>query len=205
MGDVISDGRSLGEDPSEPTYTNVVNNVNVTTQSDMDYPILNQFLDLSGNGTGNKNANGNYSALPTAFFIKPPTNKLYVIARMIVFIRDAGSLDSGKYGNNINLTNGILVQRKDGVGVLENDFTDGVPIIKNTDWAKYCYDLNLLNFGSGDEAYTVRWTFAATGQRGVVLNGAIGESFLVLLNDNFSGLLEHRFLVQGFIEDLPEV
>ena len=161
---------------------------------------LFRFLDTDGDGTGTKEATGNYALAEEEFYIQPPDGESYFISRLIIEIKDAGSIDAGSYGNGITLTNGIQVQKKDGSGVIV-DFTDGEPIITNADWAKFCYDVKTSEFGSGNNYVNVRWTFSkATGglKGGVFLDGSNNERFTVILNDNFSNLTGHTFMVQGY-------
>jgi len=156
-----------------------------------------RYLDTNGDGTGTKSAIGNYSSSATSFMIKPPDNYIYYLQRMIVMIEDGGAVDSGAYGNNITLTNGIHIHKSNDDGVIL-DFTDEFPIKTNADWGKLCYDVHNVNFGLGNEFVNVRWTFAKSGAP-LKIDGNRGEKFEVILNDNFSGLVSHTFNVQGTI------
>ena len=66
----------------------------------------------------------------------------------------------------------------------------------SAEWATYCHDLTAHTWGSGNDTLTVRWTFTkGIGDDGVVLDP--GESIRVILNDDFSDLVAHKFLFQG--------
>jgi len=157
---------------------------------------LFRYLDTDGDGTGTKNAVGNY-ATATDFYIEAPTavGSTYVIARMLVHIEDCNGLDTGAYGNGITLTNGITVTVKGEDGNTVLDMTDGVPIITNADWGRQCYDTMLSNYGAGNDYISVRWTFSKAGSP-LVLNHR--HKLCVTLHDNFSGLVDHYFMVQGY-------
>lgn len=156
-----------------------------------------RFLDVNGDGTGTKEALGDYSGMAQEiFYIQPPVNTTFVLSRMIVQIEDNGGFDSGLYGNSITLTNGIVVRVSDDMSVL-TALTDTIPILTNSDWAAYCYDVALSEYGTGNNYAHVRWTFARSGQP-LILRGNYNERLEVVLNDDFSDLVGHRFQVQGY-------
>ena len=154
-----------------------------------------RYLDTNGNGTGTKSATGDYSGAEEEFYIQPPNDEVYVINRMLAYVRDDGTWSSEKYGAIANgLTTGILVQVKDDSGVLV-DLTDGVEIQTNAGWGQVCYDAEVKTVGQGDSFLLVRWTFGKAGKPVTLLEG---ERLAVVLNDNFSTLVDHTFQVQGY-------
>jgi len=158
-------------------------------------PILIRILDTTGDGTGTKDAIGNYSGSVTRFLIKPGVGEKFIISRMLGQIVDSGSFDSGSYGNGITLTNGITAgYRKNGV---EIDLLDGQVVKTNVDWAGVCYDVTHSNFGAGNEYLNFRWTFSKSGTW-IELNGNNGDELWVGLHDNFTGLISQFFTVQGY-------
>lgn len=153
-----------------------------------------RFADTVGDGSGTKNANGDYSGAPEEFFITPPSGQIYQIHRLILTIRDTGIFRADRYGAlAAALTNGILVQKKSAAGVLD-DYTDGVPIQTNVDWSRSTYDVAYYDFSAGDNFLSCRWTFRHSG-RPVQLRS--GERLAVVLNDNLTGLVQHFFSLQG--------
>jgi hypothetical protein len=156
------------------------------------YPI-SQYMDTTGDGTGTYEANGDYSGAAEEF--------LYVAARpveihrMVVTIEDTVGMQAEEYGNlGAALTNGVVVEIRD-----ENDnvlvvLTGQDPVHTNAEWGSHCYDVDLKTWGSGDELLLVRWTFEKKGEP-VQLD--TGQKLVVRLNDNFTGLLQHRFFAQG--------
>ena len=163
--------------------------------------MMYQYLDTTGDGTGIIAATGNYSDAGdglTKFFCAPPAGTQLIVHRMVVSIEDVGSMDSGAYGNNITLTNGIeLHVDQDGTSIKE--LTAGDPIITNADWAHLCYDLNVFTFGQGNEHLGIRWTFTKSGSP-IFLDGNKNQALAIYLNDNFTGLVDQKFQVQGYFE-----
>jgi len=175
----------------------VVNKFNIADDGQVQ-TYLCRYLDTIGDGSGTKNANGDFSVTPKTFFIQPPATQIFRISRLLINIRDTGSLDTGNYGNNITLTNGIQIKLVDDFSTLL-DLTDGLPIFTNIDWNKYCFNLDISTFGAGDQYLNLRWSFFR-GQTILRLKGANNERLEAQLNDNFTSLVQHFFLVQGTIE-----
>lgn len=159
---------------------------------------LDRYLDTNGDGTGTKNAVGDYSSATEIFYIQPPAGVVYRVARMLVFVQDVGTFDSGSYGNGITLASGIEIRVADDIETI-SDMTDGNPVKVNPHWARLCYDTAHSSYGSGNESLAARWTFTKAGPY-IRLDGDNNERLEVVLNDNFSGLVDQAFLVQGYIE-----
>ena len=160
--------------------------------------LIARYLDTNGDGTGTKTAIGEYQAGAEIFYIQPPTGQVYRLSRILPFVEDAGTFDSGSYGNGITLTNGITVRVQNDSGTIV-DLTDGLPVKLNTHWARLCYDLTISKFGTGNEYLHARWTFAKSGQM-IRLVGDNNERLEVVLHDDFSDLVSQYFMVQGYIE-----
>ena len=158
--------------------------------------VFSRFLDTNGDGTGTINAIGNYSSSATDFYIKSD-GKRYNISRMIVTAEDANGMTASEYGNlGSALTNGIRVLLLDVDGNVSEDLAP-IPVKTNAQWAMYCYDANVLGWGNGDDLLAVRWTFVKAGEPLEIGPGVGEKSFVVRLNDDFSGLVSHRFLIEG--------
>jgi hypothetical protein len=155
-------------------------------------PEIFRYLDTAGDGSGTKEAIGDYSA-GVDFKITAATASIDIY-RMLVFIEDSGPLSADQYGNLAALTNGIEVKVKNAAGATTVDLTDGIPIKNNAGWARTCYDSTADDYGSGGNFVKVRWTFSASGQP---LRIPVGHSFTVELSDNLTGLVEHTFMAQG--------
>ncbi len=158
-------------------------------------PRINNFfayLDTVGNGTGS--SDGAVDASGADVVLKYVPTKGVKIHRMLVFIRDSGAIQAERYGAISNgLTNGILMIATDGTESV--DLMGGLPVKSNADWSRNCYDMQPLTFGSGDNFVNVRWTFAKSG---IPLIMEAGDSLEVTLQDDLSGLVEHRFKIEGY-------
>lgn len=163
--------------------------------------IISRYLDTNGDGTGTKNFIGNHAA--TVAFLAPPAGQIFRVARLIVSIEDGTGIKAGLYGGLSALPNGITITQEDDGGELV-DFCDGVPIKTNGQWGQLCFDVDLKSWSASptEEMLLVRYTFLRAGQF-VRLIGDNGGLLAVNLNDNFTGLLAHRFMAQGYLEQLP--
>lgn len=150
--------------------------------------------DSLGNGQGSKLANVDGSVTPQYFYIKPRLTPYIDVHRMIVFVRDAGAMDVENYGNIPGLTNGISLEIIDTAGNVLADLADGDPIKSNGEWQALCYDATVSSWGTGDEVFCARWTFAKAG-RPITLKA--GNSIRVGIHDDLTGLVSHLFTFQG--------
>lgn len=163
---------------------------------DSKYPgqAIYRFLDTNGDGTGTKNANGNYSITAEEFYFQPDG---YVeIHRMIVHLADTSGMQAEEYGNlGTALSNGYAPEIQDEDGATLLDLCDGIAITANGDLGRYCYDVDVKSWGAGNEFLQARWTFTKSGAPLLIEEN---HRFSITLNDDFSGLLEHYFMLQGY-------
>ena len=164
-----------------------------------------KFLTLDGDGV-TKNANGDYSATglgEKCFYIQPPAGQIYRITRMMILVRDVkNGFQPDHYGSIGELTAGIQVKVTGGINQdVLIDLTDGLPVNTNGNWGKFCFDAEILQseLGTDDSYLRARWTFERSGYP-IRLVGDNSERLGVFLNDDLSGLVEHHFHVQGYIE-----
>ena len=150
--------------------------------------------DTVGNGTGTKNAVGNYASAAQKFLVTAPSDGELHVYRLILTIRDTGSFDAEDYGNGVALTNGIECGVYDASDNLAYDLLDGEKVFSNSDWGRYCFDVDVKTWGAGDEYLVARWTFSKFGGPIQIQDG---ESVGVELNDNFTALVEHYFCFEG--------
>lgn len=158
---------------------------------------LYRYLDTNGDGTGTKNANGDYSSAEEIFYIQPPANQRYELHRIIITLEDTSGFSAQEYGNlGAALTNGIEIKSRNN-DVVTCDITAGIPIKTNAQWAALAFDVDLKSWGAGNELLTARLTFEKAGEP-IVICGNIGGRLEVSLNDDFSGLITQYFMVQGY-------
>ena len=155
-----------------------------------------QFLSTNGDGSGDINANGDYSVTPGEFYISPPPYHKAVLERMILEIEDTNGFASTDYGNITGaLPNGVRIQALKG-GVVQCEYDGGQPITTNAGWSTIMYDVDVKTWGPGNELLVGRFTFAKSGSP-CILNGPDWR-LRALLNDNLTGLVAHKFMVQGY-------
>ena len=169
--------------------------------------LLSRFLDTNGDGTGTKNANGNYSGAVEEFYIQPAADEVMQIARLLISIEDTTGMQANEYGDlGSALGNGITIEEERN-GTVVTDFTDGVPITTNAEWGTLCYDVDVKSWGQTptNELLVARFTFARS-ERNVRLEGTspTPDRLVVSLNDTLTGLIRHTFMVQGFYEHIVE-
>lgn len=146
---------------------------------------------LSNNGT--TNFIGDYSLEPIIARYTAPYDML--ISHINIVVEDVGKMDSGKYGNNITLTNGIKCQLENDRGEMTASLINGGLIYTNADYARYAEELKLVNWGSGNEIMVVHFEFY--NQWGTPIYLAKGHSLIAILNDDFTGLVSHEFSLRG--------
>jgi len=149
-----------------------------------------QALSTNGDGTGTVNANVD-GGTPVAFKLTCPAGVHYEVARLIVYIEDTGNLLAANYGALGVLTNGVLVEVHDASGNPTGQL--GHTLKSNSHWAKVCHDSSAHDYGSGNNAVSVRWTFQAAGES---INLMPSESLVVTIQDDLQGLVEHSFIAQ---------
>ena len=141
---------------------------------------------------------GDYSSTVTQFTFVVPSGRIAEIERMLVYIEDTstGTFPSDKYGQDLVLTNGVKVYVRDANDDVVVDLTPDEGVLPNADWSALCYDVSYLSWGSGADSIAVRWTFAKSGAP-IYLKGRDGHYLSVELNDDYTDLESHRFLIQG--------
>ncbi len=160
---------------------------------------ISRFLDTNGDGTGRKEVTQNYAGSGTAFFIQPPSGEIFRLTRIIAYIQNSGDFRIDEYGGTGSpLSSGISFTIHDGAAT---DIMDGISILTNSDWSRFCYDVQLSDFVGLANFMVARWTFAKGGTD-IRLIGDDNERFEFIAEDDFSDLDSQTFLIQGFIEDI---
>lgn len=157
--------------------------------------IINRYLDTVGDGTGNKNAIGDYSITQTIFKIQPPNGTIYRIAGIVVFVQDTGVFSELNYGAfNSPLTNGISIRIYNGTSTLLN-ITDNIPILTNGDWFRITP--HTLSSPDKKDRWGVYIDPYGGGGGGISVNGTNSERLEFVLNDDFTGINFQTFYAIG--------
>ena len=164
-------------------------------------------LDTVGDGTGSKNANGNYASTPGTFILKPPADRVFGVNEMLVLIRDTVIKSDGYGAITGGLTNGVSVHVVNDHEILE-DLTNGMPVKTTAGWAAFCEKVGAPEWdpGSAPKFFGGRWDFV-TGreQNPIILRGNAhnssrnNERLVIILNDDLTGLIDHFFVCKGIL------
>jgi len=158
-----------------------------------------QCLTDVGDGTGVRNAIGNYASEMFEIFISNPDRSIQ-ISSAVVGIRDSGLFRQDRYAAmSTPLTNGIRIKVKDDQNATLLDLTAAAPIKTNGGWQFLTSNVTPLPIGAGDGFYTIEWEFSRLSGSELVLEP--GHRLSVELNDSFEDLIEHTFFVYAtFVE-----
>ena len=151
-----------------------------------------QRLDTVGDGSGTSNiALSNGAVTPVTFKIVPEAGELVKIARIMIFVEDTGTFDSGDWGNAVTLTNGFNFKlKRDGV---TSDLL-GFSIKTTGEMSSICHDLDHRSFGSGNEFVSFRWTFTKAG---TTVNLYNDDELQLVVNDDMTDLVKMYIHAQG--------
>lgn len=158
---------------------------------DMLRPVL---LSSNGDGNGTTNWNGDYSVTPGRAYYAPGAGEVRLCARLIIELEDAPNMRAEHYGTTgAPLANGITIAYQ-SQGEAEQLLTPEA-IVKNGDWLALCYEARIAAWGAGNEILAASLCMLADGVP-IYLDGDEGDYLEVNLNDDLSGLVEHRFLAK---------
>lgn len=133
------------------------------------------------------------------YWITPPSDEVYWIARLNVIMIDADFNRADRYGSTAGLTTGIAVHLEDDSLNVIHDFT---PVrIKNiTHWGLLAGNDTHIAGGAGADPLIVRWTFERSGAY-LVIDGRLNHRLKMEIPDNLgaggAALDEHIVLAQG--------
>ena len=148
--------------------------------------------ELSNGITSDMSVNG--SVTPVDFFVQPPVDEVWYIAKWMLYLQDGKGFDITTWGSNGALTNGLdLKVEVNGVTVNQLDF----PVKHNGDIARIAYDMQLHEFGNGDDILTAQWSFTEMGQF-LRLDGATNDKLIVTVQDDLTGITTQHIHIQGF-------
>lgn len=122
-----------------------------------------------------------------------PASKTFQLSRMNFSMVD-GAMQYGKFGGMTALTNGIKVEVIDSTGGTLIDFTGGVPLKSNEDFACLAGVDAIAEPTAGDDFMPVRFTIAKAGDE---MRLSEGNVIQVVTQDDLSALSHFRCMVQG--------
>ena len=155
------------------------------------------YLDTNGDGTGVKNAVGDYATTPTVFYYQPPVGITAEVTKLMIHVSDKGAFDVDGYGAIApgQIVNGLKITvYRLGVKVLE--LTDGEPIVDNADLMHLNTDYKLINFTSNYGSSIVSLD-AQAFQNSLLMHGDLEDQLRVELSDDYTGLEDQHFIMYG--------
>lgn len=156
----------------------------IFTVADADVAISSDIMNVDG------------SVTPVVFSVAPTPVQVGDIVRIIFAITDSSDMDFEKFGAQSALTNGCVLRVNNGNGSYRNLYN----FKSNGAIELYSYDARYaINNGGGVRAFTARATWGGTSKHGVVirLDGRLGESLEMIIQDDLTGLDSFNNLVQG--------
>ncbi len=155
-----------------------------------------RYLDTVGDGTGITNAVGDYSVTPTPFFFQPPL--AVYIHKAIIMIESIAGMWAERYGNIPNgLINGYSLIHRDTDDISQLELNNGIPIKTNAQIGRTGFNVDVKTWGAGDEVLLATCDFQTTG---APLTLKANHKLGIILNDDFTGLKQHFFMVQGIFD-----
>ena len=181
----------------------IANPMPVVVSQTQQVPLLfTQFLDTVGDGSGVKNAIGDYSGGVTIFKVQPGAGVIYKIHTMIIHIEDGSGFRAERYAAlGTALTVGIIVRVQDNGGTIVALTDATAPVKNNGNWAEYAGPgVDVKAWGAGEEQLVGLWEFAQCHGVPIRLDGDANERLEVVLNDDFTDVVDHHFVARGFKE-----
>ena len=153
-----------------------------------------QYLTQAGDGTGVKDAIGDYSAGATTWYLQPSAGETLSLDTLLISIADNGTFDGTDYGAiGGGLTNGldILVS----TGGVEQSILGGNKLKNNFQMIAFGAMAQDVNLAGDQQVLQTCCHFHADHGRPLVLFGT--DRLAIVLNDDFTGLTLHRFHARG--------
>ena len=148
---------------------------------------------------GNINmANSNASLTsPDYYRLYPLPGTKWDVTRVIFYIEDKTSMDNGKFGGIAQLSNGIVLRKKDG------SYKNFINIRCNGDLVVHAYNTEYTEgagfFGAGSYSFKAVKKFAGQNEMGVIirLDGNLPEEFQAIVRDDLTDLDIVYIMIQG--------
>lgn len=192
IGDVI-ESRTAENYVQAEIINVVVDTITVSTPWSRTFPIGTTI----GLGNPNLNVLGTQLA-PVIFSIDPSAVQNIDITRIILNFIDDQAMDFTSFGSLAQLTTGCTLRYLEQTGTFINHFNwrDNGELIERS------FDHNFQSkVGGGSHGFVARSTWAGQDKRGVTIrvDGARGEEFQIVVQDDLTALNKFRIVAQGHI------
>lgn len=158
-----------------------------------------------GEDPADYHATGDYSSTVTDFSWGPAPTEDFLLSSLDVVIVDVRIHANGYGGDSSPLPNGVeFLWRLDGE---ELPADVGVKVRLNREWVAVADNVEHFRPTAGDEMLRCRIAISAffqdpagglpRGPGGILLQGHRGDRVIIRLNDDFTFLVDHVFIVRG--------
>lgn len=148
---------------------------------------------LVDGGSNDMGVNG--AITPVSFAFEPPPDKIFLAARILLYMESGANFDSTNFMHLPALANGLQIN---AAGITLTNWQDNIDVILDM------FDLASagVTFGNERRNLTGRWTFTrATVQSPLIINS--GEMFEALVRDDLSAAgIIFRMKIQGKLIDV---
>jgi|GEM_PF-2180229 len=179
----------------------IVNLIHQKLKNARQGPVEENFYEYaSEDGLGTTiSAVGDFSAGPKDFAWGPAVGKDARVTRLIVFVADS-AINADDYGavSGASISVGVGAHLESASGTTQAVLTP-VPVQSNGEWSALCHDAESRAWGAGNAFLSVRWTFERAGNP-IRLIGDDEARIVFTLRDDLDGLVDHRFMLQGYYE-----
>ncbi len=172
----------------------------VYTKDKVGLPVQ-KWLTQSGDGLGAFQVTGNY-ATPTDFYYQAVYP--YDIDSILIAITDTVTFNYNDYGGIAagTVTNGVKFFYYSAKLNAEVALLSAVAVKSNYEWFQLTADAGLTAFAGTPQ--TLRVVFNLRSDYGIPFHLAVGDKFIIRVQDNFTGLIGHTFGLRGTaIQPLP--
>ena len=157
---------------------------------------VNQLFTDDGTPGGSSNMAVDGSVTPVTFFVQPPSDEIWRVLHIFLIIEDTGLYRPDNYGAIGALTNGIVSAVRTGTSPL---VTGAFPIQTNADWDLFS---SRFEVREGTGATLALVSRIDTGEQNPTrLDGSLNRNLAVTINDDLTGLTDHRAVASGVIEN----
>lgn len=136
----------------------------------------------------------NGSVTPQEFQISPPAGTSWDVTKVVFHIEDSTTMDDGTFGGINALTNGIVLQSRNGI--YKNEFN----IKRNGDFSLFATKQYVDKPPSGTGyAINATRTFAGQNETGVTIRLTEGDTLVLIVQDDLTGLDVFNIVVHGHV------
>ena len=175
-----------------------------------------QFLTQAGDGTGDPEAVGDYSGGAVEYNLKvqqpvgvtanrPEGQVVMVLQSLSIFVGFSATLsafDHSQYANLPELLNGVKIEIRGAAQATLRNLSAGDAVTTNGGLLSITtrYErMQWLGNGAGANGYNFVYDFDNIFPGGITINETLDEYLSVVVNDDFTGLTNHRFFATGYV------